>query len=183
MEWSKSNQYNSFNSYKGLTYYENYKKIVGWLNGGELPAPIECSLDPIFACNHRCYYCNSQGYLRDNPQKGQLSFKVMSEFIEKLAKWDVRGLCFGGGGESTLNSDVPQMIELAQTRGLEVAMVTNGSQFHDGFLRENLINCRWVGVSLERFIVFMHHCIDLEVVCFLLMAPGEFLFNLLHIQI
>ncbi|KKK93999.1 hypothetical protein LCGC14_2687270, partial [marine sediment metagenome] len=33
--------------------------------------------------------------------------------------------------------------------GLEVAMVTNGSQFHDGFLRENLINCRWVGISLD----------------------------------
>ncbi len=148
-EWSEKNKYNSFSSYKGLTYYENYKNILKWLDGGDLPAPVECSLDPIFACNHRCYYCNSQSYLRDNPQKGQLSFKEMSDFIETLAQWGVRGLCFGGGGESTLNSDVPQMIELAQTRGLEVAMVTNGSQFHDGLLRENLINCRWVGISLD----------------------------------
>ena len=67
-EWSQGSRYNSFNSYKGLTYYEHYKKILKWLDGkGELPAPIEASLDPINACNNNCYYCNSQRYLREQP--------------------------------------------------------------------------------------------------------------------
>ncbi len=148
IEWANKNKYNSFNSYKGLTYYENYRKILYWLRGkGELPPPIECSLDPIMKCNHHCYYCNSQFYLKTT--WGQLSWGDMHDLIEFLAKWGVRGVCFGGGGESTLHSDTSTMINYVQELGMESALVTNGSHLYDGYLLNSLIDCRWVGISLD----------------------------------
>ena len=150
MEWSNTSQYNSFNSFKGLCYFEHYQKIVGWLeDGNKLPPPIECSLDPIEACNHHCYYCNSQRYLKDRVVYPQLSWGEMYNLIQFLAGWGVKGLCFGGGGESTLNNEVPTMINIAHQRNMEVAMITNGSVFHDSYLREALLNCRWVGISVD----------------------------------
>ena len=53
-EWSDKSKYNSFNSYKGLTYFNShYLPIVVWWNGktNNLPAPIELSLDSAHSCN------------------------------------------------------------------------------------------------------------------------------------
>lgn len=151
IEWSDKNRYNSFNSMKGLAYYEHYKEIIDWFDGkGELPTPIECSLDPIMKCNHHCYYCNSQRYLREFPNSIPcLSWNEMYNLIIFLAEWGVRGLCFGGGGESTLHSDVPTMLNLAHQKGLETAIITNGSMLYDVYLRTALLHCRWVGISLD----------------------------------
>lgn len=54
-----------------------------------------------------------------------------------------------GGGESTLNSEVTAMINIAHQRGMETALVTNGSMLFDGFLRMALMDSRWVGISLD----------------------------------
>ena len=50
-EWA--NEFNSFNSWKGLLYQEWYKRITVWhksKSGGVLIAPVEVSLDPINSC-------------------------------------------------------------------------------------------------------------------------------------
>ena len=73
----------------------------------------------------------------------------MNDLIEYFGEWGVKGVCFGGGGESTLNSETSTMIGLTQENGMEAALVTNGSMLYDLFLLENLINCRWVGISLD----------------------------------
>lgn len=58
-EWSKSNELNSFNSFKGLLYADWYKSIREWKEGRILApmAPVEASLDPIHACNLKCEHC------------------------------------------------------------------------------------------------------------------------------
>ena len=97
-----------------MTYYEHYKKIVGWLEGkNELPAPIEASLDPISACNNRCYYCNSQRYLEDEPlQLKRWGRDYMEDLLITLSVWGVKGFCWGGGGEATLNIRLPEMTKM-----------------------------------------------------------------------
>ena len=73
MEWSARNEYSSFNSMKGLAYYENYKQIVDWLNGNDyLPPPIEVNLDPMAKCNLDCYFCITQRYLNHSASYGKL---------------------------------------------------------------------------------------------------------------
>lgn len=147
-EWSSLSKYNSFNSYKGLTYYEHYKKIVKWLDGkGTLPPPIEASLDPINACNQRCYYCNSQRYLREHPaglQKWDKSY--IRNLLLGLARDGVKAFCWGGGGEALLNDAVKGMTEYGVGLGMEASIITNGVLL-DKF--PDLKLCRWVGVSLD----------------------------------
>lgn len=149
MEWSNASRYNSFNSYKGLSYYDHYKKIVAWLNGdGELPAPIEASLDPMNACNNKCYYCNSQRYLRDHPAGLQQWDKgFIQATLERLSEWGCRAFCWGGGGEALLNKNLHGMTQYGVSLGMECSIITNGVLL-DEFMDEMTL-CRWVGVSLD----------------------------------
>lgn len=152
MEWTNKAKYNSFNSYKGLAYYEKYRQIAKWLEGkGQLPAPVECSLDPITYCSLRCYYCNSQRYLWQNPEETKmkrLPGDYMRHLTDFLADWGVRGLCLGGGGESLLNKEAWDLPSYAVSRGMEAAIVTNGTVMNDIIL-ENMLVCRWVGFSVD----------------------------------
>lgn len=152
MEWVKESKYNSFNSYKGLTYIEHYKKIAGWLDGkNELPAPIEASLDPIKACNNHCYYCNSQRYINHHLMI-TTTRSWDADFIEdtliRLATWGVKGFCWGGGGESLMNKSLPGMTKFGTNLGMECSIITNGVLL-EGKLADELLSCRWIGISLD----------------------------------
>ena len=149
-EWSIKSKYNSFNSYKGLTYFENYKKILAWLDGqGELPAPIEASLDPINACNNNCYYCNSQRYLRNEPAHlKRWGRDYMEDLLIDLASKGVKAFCWGGGGEATLNLRLAEMTRFGVSLGMECSIITNGVHMDDE-LMDALLLCRWIGISLD----------------------------------
>jgi len=148
MEWS--NKYNPMNSDKGLTYYENYKKIIGWMDGkNELPPPIEASLDPANVCNNKCYYCNSQRYLRDEPlHLKRWGRDYMEDLLINLSNWGVRGFCWGGGGEATLNLRLAEMTRTGVLLGMEGAIVTNGVNLDDDLI-DALLLCKWIGVSVD----------------------------------
>ena len=147
MEWNKDNKYNSFNSYKGLLYYENYKQIVNWMNGNKyLPPPVECNLDPVKGCNLNCYFCITQKYMKGVNHE-YLPLDYMLKLVDFLASWGVKGLCISGGGEPSLNKDLPELIEYAVER-MDVAVVTNGVSI-DEKLAKSLMKCRWVSVSVD----------------------------------
>ncbi len=147
-EWNCKSKYNSFNSYKGLTYYEHYKKIVAWLDGkGQLPAPIEASLDPISHCNQKCYYCNSQRYLRKNNIGIQSWDKdFIGDTLSNLAEMGCKAFCWGGGGEALLNNNVLGMTEYGVGLGMECSIITNGVYLHKF---DDIGLCRWIGISLD----------------------------------
>ena len=151
-EWSEHNKYNSFNSAKGLTFYEHYQKILGWFDGkNELPPPIEASLDPISACNNKCYYCNSQRYLRDAPPGlKRWGRDYLEDILIDLARWGVKAWCWGGGGESTLNIRLPGMTKFGTDLGMKCGIITNGVNLSDELIDE-LMLARWIGVSVDSF--------------------------------
>lgn len=149
MEWSTRNKYNSFNSDKGLTYYENYKKILKWLDGAEyLPPPIEVNLDPIAECNLSCYFCITQRYLRTHREEvgemRKLPLDYMYKLVDFLANWGVEGLCISGGGEPSLHDGIWPIIMQALAKGMKVAFVTNGTK-----LPPELLFCQWVALSVD----------------------------------
>jgi len=150
LEWT--NKYNSFNSYKGLTYYENYKAINKWMDGNPyLPAPIECNLDPMAECNLRCYFCITQRYLRTHREEvgeiRKLPRDYMLKLVDFLSVWGVRGLCISGGGEPTLHPDLPELILHAKDK-MKVAVVTNTTLITNK-LADALMHCRWVAMSVD----------------------------------
>jgi len=157
VEWS--NKYNSFNSWKGLTYYQNYKAIVDWLNGANyLPPPVECNLDPIAECNLNCYFCITQRYLRTHREEvGEmrtLPIDYMLRLVDFLAEWGVRGLCISGGGEPTLHKGLPELIHHARElywhkqSGMDICLVTNAT-IMPMELAHALQSCRWVALSVD----------------------------------
>jgi len=148
MEWS--NKFSSFNSWKGLTYHENYNQIAGWLEN-KLPPPIECNLDPIAECNLNCYFCITQRYLRANRDEvgemRKLPFDYMMRLVDFIVGWGVKGLCISGGGEPSLHEDIEKVITYASGK-MDVAFVTNAVHIRESLVHA-LQHCRWVALSVD----------------------------------
>lgn len=154
MEWSKEHQYNSFNSLKGLLYYEIYKKIMSWMNceTNYLPSPVECNLDPMAECNIDCYFCITQRYLRASRDEVGEMRKLPTDYMYKLvdfiSKWGVRGFCISGGGEPSLHEGTWKLPSYVVNKGMDCSYVTNGVNISNE-LAENLMCCRWVSISVD----------------------------------
>lgn len=152
-EWAKAHELNSFNSMKGLSYYEHYKKTLAWLdNKGTLPPPIECNLDPYAECNARCYFCIGQRYLRTHREEVGEMRKLPEEYMYKLVDfisyWGVKGLCVSGGGDASLYQPVYRVLPYAKSKGMDVSFVTNGWYLPDE-LAESMMVCRWICFSVN----------------------------------
>ncbi len=155
-EWSDKSKYNSFNSYKGLIWYDShYKPIAKWFKGEtkDLPAPIELSLDPTHLCNFECGHCNAKRYLILNPDevpsdKRKMTKEHLRDIIDFCADWGVRGVCIGGGGEPLMNKNVWDLPSYIASKGMKSSFATNGSLIND-YIANEMMNCRWVGVSLD----------------------------------
>lgn len=144
-EWSKQNEFNSFNSWKGLLYADWYRAVVN----GTFLAPIEASVDPIHECNLLCEHCNAHDYLVDrNLKMRRMPDDHLIRLVEFLAGWGVKSICFGGGGEPTLHTKLADAIKCAISGGMETSVATNGTMLTDA-LREALLLCRWVGISID----------------------------------
>ena len=143
-EWVKGNQFNSFNSWKGLLYREWYEAIVK----GEFLPPVEASLDPIHRCNLHCKHCNAHRYLREGDTTQRMTDDHLLNLVEFLGNWGVRAVCFGGGGEPTLHTNLANAIIMATSKGMKSSIATNGTQFNSELLGI-LQLVRWVGVSLD----------------------------------
>lgn len=155
-EWSDKSKYNSFNSYKGLTWYTtHYLPIAKWFKGEniKLPPPIELSLDPGHLCNFGCPHCNAQRYLIINRNEVPEDKRLMTrdhlrKLIDFMAEWGVKGICIGGGGEPLMNRAVWDLPSYIASKGMKCSFATNGSLINEDIARE-MMNCRWVGVSVD----------------------------------
>ena len=149
IEWKS--KYNSFNSDKGLCYYENYKQIVKWMDGGTLPPPIEVNLDPFATCNLDCTFCIVQRYIKHHREElgmKKLPTAYMYRLIDFLSEWGVKGLCISGGGEPTLHNGVWGLPYHALNKGIKTSLFTNGTTL-DNPLAEELLWCQWVALSVD----------------------------------
>jgi len=152
IEWKS--KYNSFNSDKGLTYYEYYKAIVAWLDGANhLPPPIEVNLDPMAHCNLNCNFCIVQRYLKYNRDEigemTKLPTDYMHRLVDFLHEWGVRGLCISGGGEPTLHYGVWHLPEYAVGKGMKASIFTNATMLDNEQLANGLLACQWVALSVD----------------------------------
>ena len=144
-EWSKKNEFNSFNSWKGLLYADWYRAVAA----KDFLPPVEASLDPIHQCNLLCEHCNAHGYLTDDALKDRrMPDDHLLNLVGFLGRWGVKAICFGGGGEPTLHTKLADAIRLTKSLGMEASVATNGTLF-DKKLLNSLSLCRWVGISID----------------------------------
>lgn len=87
-------------------------------------APVRmASVEITQQCNNRCPYC-------DQPKSDR--FMPLPEFTRLLDELAIEGTeaVALGGGEPTLHSALPEMIEAARGRGLRLGLTTNASNPH-----------------------------------------------------
>ncbi|NDD26958.1 MAG: radical SAM protein [Proteobacteria bacterium] len=144
-EWTEP--YNSFNSWKGLMYFQHYKGIIN----EQLLPPVEASIDPTYVCNIDCVWCNSWRILHKDEKVGhKMSRDHLLSLCEFLADWGVRGFCFAGGGDPTLHPGLWDALRLVREKGKESSIITNGIAIQTQERREAAVECtRWIGISLD----------------------------------
>jgi len=152
-EWNKKNEFNSFNSWKGLLYSDWYKAIIEWRDGerfAPLP-PIEASLDPIHACNLHCEHCNAASYLISDLKDRRMTDDHLMNLVQFLCEWGVKAICFGGGGEPTLHTKLADALWKCKENGVSASIATNGTMLasHPKLLVAAAECCRWVGISVD----------------------------------
>lgn len=127
---------------KALLYREYFEGVLAkeWL------PPIEASLDPIHACNLMCQHCNAHRYLVNKTKR--MPDEHLMALVGFLGQWGVRAICFGGGGEPTLHSKLPDALYLTKEVGMESSVATNGTLFTPHLI-EAMSTCRWVGISVD----------------------------------
>lgn len=145
-EWQRKNQFNSFNSWKGLLYAPWYEAVA---KKEKFLPPIEASIDPIHACNLQCLHCNAGRYLRNNANPERINQKVLFDLVDFLGEWGVKAVCYGGGGEPTMHPDLAAAIVLTKAKGMQVGVATNGTVMAQEALLDAFGLCRWVGVSVD----------------------------------
>ena len=155
-EWSNRNELNSFNKWKNLCYYEYYLRIDEWrLHKVDKPyPPIEISLDPIARCQCNCRHCNYGKYFDVDIGSRRMADKHIIDLLKFFSEWEIDGkkvkaICFGGGGEPSLHTFLPDALFLSKQLGIENSIATNGINFYDKLIKISSATCRWIGISVD----------------------------------
>ncbi|MDI6591486.1 MAG: radical SAM protein [Patescibacteria group bacterium] len=125
-------------------YFNNIEIILGRLR--LLSGPQDAQIEPTNRCNQRCIMCPRTDKL-DVPI-GDLSFDDFKKILNKLPT--IRNLQLNGLGEPLLNSQLPEMISYASSKGISVSINSNCALINQS-LAEKLINSglRLLKISMD----------------------------------
>jgi len=117
-----------------------------YYQGGSL-APRIVIWNITSRCNLRCWHCYySSG---DRSSLEELNLEEARNFIADLSALKVHTLLFSGG-EPLLKPDIFALAKFAKTRGIKVALSTNGTLIDSGVAREiKKAGFSYVGISLD----------------------------------
>jgi sulfatase maturation enzyme AslB (radical SAM superfamily) len=121
-----------------------YPDVHTVARGQRLSAPLVVDLDPTTLCDLACPECISSNVLHS----GQFGRDRMVELAGELARTSVRAVILIGGGEPLLHRSIPEIIDVLSGAGIELGLVTNGTQIgrHLDRLADKL---SWVRVSVD----------------------------------
>lgn len=121
------------------------ERVSDWLRGINI-YPIFVEVGPIGKCLHRCIYCafDYLGY-----QGPTLDFKVISSALANLAINGVKSIMLAGEGEPLMHPGIHNIIGFAKSRGLDVALTTNGVLFNNDMATQCLPFLTWVKFSVD----------------------------------
>lgn len=88
-------------------------------------APISINLDLTTACNYQCSHCIDKDIINTGEM---LDFKYVKILIKNWSKNGLKSVILIGGGEPTLYPYFEEAVRFLKNIGLQVAIVTNGTQ-------------------------------------------------------
>lgn len=130
------------------------------LNRGLQPAPVHIHFIISDLCNQDCDFCayRIEGYTekfavievdgkRNHNPNRMIPTEKAAEILRDAASMGVRAIQFTGGGEPTVHPDCGGLMTLAQTFGMETAIVTNGVRLDK--VMEPVLASSWIRISLD----------------------------------
>lgn len=139
-----------------------HREQIEQMRRGERVVPRQVQLILSDLCNHDCSFCAyriSEGFSSEqfgedtgngftmNPNR-MIPYEKAEEIIHDLATCGVPAVQFTGGGEPTVHPRHMDLFALAQSEGLETALVTNGGLLRRGW-ESVLPRMAWIRFSLD----------------------------------
>lgn len=114
-------------------------------------SPIHAVLIPTNRCNLKCSFCNCA----NRNVFEEMDLDTAYHVIDAMTKLGIKVMTLSGGGEPLLHPDIIQIIQYIKSRGIEIGLVTNGTNIQIlEELPENAIEWCRISFGDERDKVF-----------------------------
>ena len=140
--------YQPLSPYKCLLHLD---RVAQFINDDYQVTPVTAHLVPTLNCNQRCYFCTYGQYKEKSKNPGlQMSLAEVIGCIDQLAAVGVKGVIFTGGGEPTLFHGLVEAMAHAKSKGLDIALNTNGYRCSEA-LMDGILSCKptYIRISLN----------------------------------
>jgi len=109
--------------------------------------PIMMEIDPTNSCIHKCPRCPESG---NRFAEASLTLDFMKKAIDQTSPF-LKAAVFTGGGEPLYNPNTIEAIKYAASKGLSVALITNGTLINEEKSEAIVRYCEWVRISIDAF--------------------------------
>lgn len=119
-------------------------RVDAWLKGERI-APITIDMALTRACNYACNFCYAT--MQENERK-TITKDTMTRFIDDCADLGVRGISLVSDGESTLHPAFEHSITYGNSRGISMAVGSNGYLMSEERIRAVLPSLTYFRVNI-----------------------------------
>lgn len=120
------------------------QRVEAWLRGEKI-APITIDMALNRTCNYACKFCYA--ILQEN-QGFPITKDVMTRFIDDCAEIGVKGISLVSDGESTLNPAFVHTIQYGSSKGISMAVGSNGFLLDEPKIRDILPHLTYFRVNI-----------------------------------
>ncbi len=129
----------------GDKFYRHLDRLQQFQKTGRTN-PVSCHISPEGKCNLKCAYCS----VTNRNIIARIDFPVIEKWLDVLTRRGLKAVILTGGGEPTLYPEFNRLVRLIRSHDLEVALITNGTNFH--LIDEALLGeFTWIRVSINIF--------------------------------
>lgn len=129
----------------GIKFWKHRESMESY-KAGTGRTVISTHIAPEGRCNLKCSYCS----VSERTLHSTIELPRIQDYVTKLRSRGLKAVILTGGGEPTLYKHFNELGEWLLDQGLEMALITNGTQFKrvsDRILR----NLTWVRISMNVF--------------------------------
>lgn len=120
------------------------ERVDAWLRGEKI-APITIDMALTRTCNYACKFCYAT--LQEN-QRHPITKEVMTRFLDDCAEIGVKGVSLVSDGESTLNFAFVHTIQYGHSKGISMAVGSNGYLLDEKKIRAILPGLTYFRVNI-----------------------------------
>ncbi|MCP4373866.1 MAG: radical SAM protein [Deltaproteobacteria bacterium] len=124
------------------------KSIVSalhWLHAdGQQPYPLSIHLNLTLRCSAKCLHCQQWRW----PKHKEYSLRQLDQLFNTFQTWKVQTITFGGGNP-LLHPNFSAALKMADERGFEIGIITEGAEISDRLVDDICQYANWIRFSLD----------------------------------